>query len=793
MRYINKLAFAVAFAGSCSVSATVATLEDLSETSMLVLMDSARTINTAADGIVLQLTPNPENPLGSAFGHLTVSTSRFSTFFKFRRTQPSNGEVKGLAFVIIQPATPNSDGGIIKVEFDTQNHTNAVGININGKSSASTRIPAFENSNTWHVLIDYEAGRLEVRMNETGERPSDRLLRRSVNLSEILGGNLRAYLGFTTGTGIAYGNDDISQVDTGTGSVYDNYDILRWSYRDELALKSIVKQCQVYGVHDEKLNDTQFFTVNPLTGKTKKLGSLHSDYDIESLAIHPHTEKLYAASSKDSDNPGMLYEVDKQTGKLTSIGHTGFAEVDSLAFAPDGTLWGRTPEGFITIDLDTGVGTLVIPYAETEIKAIAFSPDGQRVYAVQNTTLLNYDSATLTTSECALPGKVEALELVGDILYFSSHDKEQLTYQGLNVETCEVFDTGIKFTFDDVEGLAWTKRACLDERNIIKQVKATLETEPVPAGGEVVDDIAAWIHPTNPALSTVIGTQKHGGLVVYNLAGQQIQYLQDGRMTHVDLRYDFPLGGETVTLVAASNRATNSIALYKVNPLSRFLSNVATSTTTLPTELAGLCMYRHPLTNKYYVFVNDKSGNVEQWQVFDNGSGQMNTSMVRNFSVGSPTAGCVADDRLGQLYIGEKRVGIWKYNAEPAGGNARTQVDTTGVGGHIIADVAGLTLYNGEQESGYLIASSQRNNTFVIYQRSGNNDYFGRFQIVANNALKVDEVSDTKGIDVIEVPLGTAFPHGVFIAQDSWNSSPNENQNFKLVPVEDIAKVFGLQ
>src|SRR5688572_19273536 len=55
-------------------------------------------------------------------------------------------------------------------------------------------------------------------------------------------------------------------------------------------------------------------------------------------------------------------------------------------------------------------------------------------------------------------------------------------------------------------------------------VAAAVETEPVPHIGDAADDLAIWIHPTDPALSTIIATDKtpgkegvSGGLVVYDL------------------------------------------------------------------------------------------------------------------------------------------------------------------------------------------------------------------------------------------------------------------------------------
>src|SRR5262245_16629953 len=41
---------------------------------------------------------------------------------------------------------------------------------------------------------------------------------------------------------------------------------------------------------------------------------------------------------------------------------------------------------------------------------------------------------------------------------------------------------------------------------------ATVETTQMPHGGDAADDPAIWVHPNSPALSTVIGTYKKGGL-----------------------------------------------------------------------------------------------------------------------------------------------------------------------------------------------------------------------------------------------------------------------------------------
>ncbi len=57
------------------------------------------------------------------------------------------------------------------------------------------------------------------------------------------------------------------------------------------------------------------------------------------------------------------------------------------------------------------------------------------------------------------------------------------------------------------------------------------------------------------------------------------------------------------------------------------------------------------------------------------------------------------------------------------------------------------------------------------------------FEIAAGNGI--DRVSDTDGIDVINVNLGPDFPLGLFVVQDGHND--DDNQNFKLVPWSVIA------
>lgn len=312
---------------------------------------------------------------------------------------------------------------------------------------------------------------------------------------------------------------------------------------------------------------------------------------------------------------------------------------------------------------------------------------------------------------------------------------------------------------------------------------ATVETEPVKTDGDSADDPTLWVDPKDPSQSLVIGTNKQRGLVVYNLAGKEVQFLPDGRMNNVDQRDGFPLGDKKVSLVTASNRSTDSIAIYAVNPETRKLENVAAGPIKT-IEAYGSCMYHSAKSGKFYYFVTSKLGIVEQYELMNDGKGRVDAKQVRKLQVGTQLEGCVADDELGQLYIGEEDVGIWKYQAEPDAGSDRTRVDGVATGGHLVADVEGLTIAYEKDGKGYLIASSQGNNTFVIYRREGANEYVRSFRIVSGNGI--DEVTETDGIHVTTANLGPAFPNGVFIAQDGLDNTGK--QNFKLVPWQLVIK-----
>jgi 3-phytase len=317
-----------------------------------------------------------------------------------------------------------------------------------------------------------------------------------------------------------------------------------------------------------------------------------------------------------------------------------------------------------------------------------------------------------------------------------------------------------------------------------------VETEAFPAvgtfdNGDVADDSAIWANPSDPAHSAVIADNKDsatGGIAVFDMSGKLLQFSQDGQIGNVDLRQGVPLDGRSVVLVGANNRSNSTIGFWVLDPATRELAPVnARSLATLSPNY-GFCMYKSRTSGKVYAFVSQAGGGqFEQYELLDAG-GRVDARKVRSFNIGGQTEGCVADDELGQLYVGEEDVGIWKYGAEPTAGAARSQVDRVG-GGHLVADVEGLALVYGANGTGYLLASSQGDSAIAVYERAGGNAFVKRFSIAGHGGI--DAVSGTDGIDVTSANAGPGFEHGVLVAHDAANSG-GRNSNLKYVPLKQI-------
>ncbi len=323
-------------------------------------------------------------------------------------------------------------------------------------------------------------------------------------------------------------------------------------------------------------------------------------------------------------------------------------------------------------------------------------------------------------------------------------------------------------------------------------VRPTMETTPVAHDGDAADDPAIWANPADPAKSAIIATDKKGGLLVYDLAGKPLQYLADGKMNNVDLRSGFKLGGKDVILVTASDRTHKSIAIYTLDPATRQLTSVADGVqATGLSDPYGLCMYRGK-KGATYVFISDPDGLVRQWKLVAQANGKVRAVQVRDVKFDTQTEGCVADDETGALYVAEEDVALWRLGAEPSDNRPPKAVDRVAANPALKDDLEGVGIYAQPGGKGFIVVSSQGNDSYAVYRREGDNAYVGSFSVVADGAKGIDGISETDGLEVTSASLGAGLEGGAFVAQDGRNVFPPEHQNFKLVPWSAIARALGL-
>ena len=116
-------------------------------------------------------------------------------------------------------------------------------------------------------------------------------------------------------------------------------------------------------------------------------------------------------------------------------------------------------------------------------------------------------------------------------------------------------------------------------------------------------------------------------------------------------------------------------------------------------------------------------------------------------------------------------------------------------GKHLAADAEGLAIYPVGKRSGYLIASSQGDDTFHVFDRDRPRLHLGAF--------KVDGTGETDGHAIAKQPLGDVFPFGLFVSQNGAAPPPASTEpingfeydgstRFEYLGWEDVAAELGL-
>ncbi|KPQ31985.1 MAG: 3-phytase (myo-inositol-hexaphosphate 3-phosphohydrolase), partial [Porphyrobacter sp. HL-46] len=244
-------------------------------------------------------------------------------------------------------------------------------------------------------------------------------------------------------------------------------------------------------------------------------------------------------------------------------------------------------------------------------------------------------------------------------------------------------------------------------------VTARAETVPVGTSNEdAADDPAIWRNPSDPAASLIVGTDKKGGLYVYDLKGAQKSFMPAPGLNNVDL---VEIEGGRILVIASdrSDPAAAHLFLALLDPASASLTP-AGRIAVGEGEGYGICIAKPAGRDEVAVFSAPKNGVIYR-TIIRQGRGGFAGTTTTLAKVASQPEGCVADPRTATLYIGEEAAGIWAIDMNSGAKRLVAPVDNR----MLVADLEGLALAPEGSNGGYLVGSSQGDNAYAVYRLPG--------------------------------------------------------------------------
>jgi 3-phytase len=342
-----------------------------------------------------------------------------------------------------------------------------------------------------------------------------------------------------------------------------------------------------------------------------------------------------------------------------------------------------------------------------------------------------------------------------------------------------------------------------------------------PANADA-DDPAIWIDRRDPRSSVVLGTLKEGGLAAFDLTGAQLALLPapaapgedaaPGRFNNVDVLGD---------LAIVSDRGRDRIRVYRIDPRGAAAGRAVLRDVTDPhaspvfsaseaevddqRTVYGLAAGIDGRGRRLVAVTQRHETRIAIRQLVDRADGTVGTEPVTtvelpgSFSLPDGTEwapceepgerpqseGMVFDLAHGVLYAAQEDVGIWRIPVPRGKPELVDKVRSFGVpqrydeaseqcvdngadpgfgGKWLVADAEGLAIAAGPRDTGRLLASSQGDSRFVVYDRTGGNRPLGDFTVAAKGGL--DSVEHSDGAAVTTTALGPNFPQGLLVLHD---------------------------
>ena len=184
-----------------------------------------------------------------------------------------------------------------------------------------------------------------------------------------------------------------------------------------------------------------------------------------------------------------------------------------------------------------------------------------------------------------------------------------------------------------------------------------------------------------------------------------------------------------------------------------------------------------------------KDGTIQIWKLSATPDA-LSGEMLRSAKLATQLEGCVFDEAQGLIFIGEESHGLWKMSYRDAVPVPEI-IDVIDAPAGLVADVEGVSIWRGKDGAGWIVASAQSADRFVVYDRKAPHTSMGSFSIAESSELGIDAVTHTDGLDVFSGAL-PRYPRGILTVQDDGNPKSGQDQNFKVVDWADIEAALGL-
>ena len=325
----------------------------------------------------------------------------------------------------------------------------------------------------------------------------------------------------------------------------------------------------------------------------------------------------------------------------------------------------------------------------------------------------------------------------------------------------------------------------------INTIHALIETPQVKIDGDA-DDPAIWINKADIKNSIVFGTDKYNGIYSYNLDGNILGFSKSGNMNNIDLR-----SFDNNTYIFATDTSNNTINLWvykdidlnKASKEGKFALRETPDFSDNTNFLAYGACAGISQTNGLIVFVTEAKGSgVQLWNF--NGK-KLDLLRTFNNSDAYESEGCVFDDENNLLFISEEnKKGVLRSYELTDALTLDDEFIIDDRNGYITGDPEGLAILKQKNNNGYLIASSQGNSSFNVYQRNRPHKYITSFKISGNQYI--DGASNTDGIEIVNMYLNENFPDGIMIVHDGKNTGEKtiSKENFKFISLKDIKSLL---